>query len=907
MRIEALWPLWLLLTLPVTWWLAWRHRSVHARRRLWTACLLRSLALGLVVLALMRPAVLHPVDAVSVVYALDVSNSVRARDIDTALRWIDAVNARQRPAAMRIVAFADRARILETTAQVHNLALATGNARQAQGIDRSATDLEQALRTALFGFSAAHAKRLVLITDASQTRGDAWRALPALRAAGVRVYALPVSSAGIPDAWIEAIDLPDRIRAREPTEATLRVFAREPMRARVSLTVADAAPLTRDVTLAAGSNAIMVEVRIPHTGATTLTARVHAEGDEIADNDTLRVGAWVERPVRALLVEGGRPSAPYLADALRAHGIDVHVVPPERLASSLDDADTVVLSDVPPEAVQGGSAERLEGFVRDAGGGLVFAAGDNTYGKDGFAGGAVERVLPITFEARRKRRELDLVLLIDRSYSMRGRKLELAKAAAIGTLDLLQPEHRLGVVAFDATAHEVVPLVAVGNKRRAEELILSMTASGQTNVYNALRQARRMLSGSTSQTRHVILLSDGVTAAAPLSAGTSNSERAQETIRRVREDTMRREGQVLPPAPETDEQPGLEGFAVFARELADEGVTLSTVAIGDRPNLPLLSTLADVAGGKHYVARSDSEIPGLFVAEAKRLLGESVVETTFQAQPRMSSPLTAGVDFRRSPPLHGYVVARAKGIADVLLTATQDKPLLVSTQYGLGHTVAFTSDVKNRWGAQWLTWPGYGRLWAQIVRGVARPAFEPLSWRVERRQDAAWIALDARDASGHRTTLSPRVRVQLPDGGERMLTLRQTGAGEYRAGLPITVARNQPYRFEIAEGGGIDASDAQRLGARVLYFTQSDEYRVRAPDTALLASLSDHTGGRPGATSEEIFDPRQDGGRVPHPLWPHLLAMTLLLFIAEIAVRRLPWPLVRHAVLRETSQAADRR
>src|SRR5690606_31069858 len=157
-----------------------------------------------------------------------------------------------------------------------------------------------------------------------------------------------------------------------------------------------------------------------------------------------------------------------------------------------------------------------------------------------------------------------------------------------------------------------------------------------------------------------------------------------------------------------------------------------------------------------------------------------------------------------------------------------------------------------------------------------------------RRQDAAWIALDARDASGHRTTLSPRVRVQLPDGGERMLTLRQTGAGEYRAGLPITVARNQPYRFEIAEGGGIDASDAQRLGARVLYFTQSDEYRVRAPDTALLASLSDHTGGRPGATSEEIFDPRQDGGRVPHPLWPHLLAMTLLLFIAEIAVRRLP-------------------
>lgn len=902
MRVEALWPLWLLLALPLTAWLAWRHRNAHARRRLWAAWILRSLALALVVAALMRPAVLHPVDGVSVVYALDVSNSVRARDIDTALRWIDAVNARQRPAAMRIVAFADRAQTFTSTAEVRDLALAAGDVQQPQAIDPEAidpeaidpsvTDLEQALRAALYGFASAHAKRLVLITDADQTRGDAWRALPALRAAGVRVYALPVSSAGIPDAWIESIDLPPRVRAREPTEATLRVFARTPMRARVTLTQPDGAPLTRDLALNAGSNALTFELRFPRTGETTLTARVAAEGDEIADNDTLRVGAWVERPVRALLVEGGSTSAPYLADALRAQGIDVRVLAPEALASALDEGDAVVLSDVPPEAVQGRTAEVLERFVRDAGGGLVFAAGDNTYGKDGFAGGAIERVLPITFEARRKRRELDLVLLIDRSFSMRGRKLELAKAAALGTLDLLQAEHRLGVVAFDSKPNEVVPLLAVGNKRRAEDLILSMTASGQTNVYNALLQARRMLSESTAQTRHVILLSDGVTAAAPLSAGASNSERAQETIRRVREDTMRREGQVLPVA-ESNEQPGLDGFAAFAGELADEGITLSTVAIGDRPNLPLLSTLAEMAKGKHYVARSDNEIPGLFVAEAKRLLGESVVETTFQAQPRTSSPLTAGVDFRRSPPLHGYVAARAKGISDVLLTATQDKPLLVSTQYGLGHTVAFLSDVKNRWGAQWLNWPGYGRLWAQVVRGVARPAFDPLSWRVERRQDQAWIALDARDASGHRTTLAPRVRVRLPDGGERLLALRQTGAGEYQARLAIAVARNEPYRFAIVESGGISAQEAQRLGSRVLYFSQSDEYRVRAPDTALLAGLSEQTGGRPGATPEEIFDPRDDGGMRPRPLWPWLLGAALFVFVVEVAVRRLPWPLVR--------------
>jgi len=890
MSIDALWPLWLLLALPVLWWLAWRNRRAHDRRRLWSACLLRSAALALAVLALMRPAALSTIEEVSVVYALDVSHSVRAQDIDASLRWIDAANARHRSARSRIVAFADRARLVESTAAVRELALSPDGAEATDAIDRSATDLEQALRSAMHGFAAAHAKRLVLISDGNQTQGDLWRALPALQAAGVRVYALPLDSSRAADAWIDAIDLPEHVRARETTEVTVRAFARAPMRARVILRQADEPPLQREVELAAGTNAVTFELRFAREGATELRARVEASGDSVPDNDALSVGVWVERPVRALLVEGGA-DAPYLGNALRAQGIDVRVAAPGALAPALREIDVVVLSDVAPDRIDAQTAAQLETFVRDAGGGLVFASGENTYGKDGFAGSAIERVLPITFEARRKRRELDLVLLIDRSHSMRGRKLELAKSAALGTLDLLQPEHRLGVVAFDAKPHEIVPLDAVGNKRRAEDLILSMTASGQTNVYNALLQARRMLTGSKAQTRHVILLSDGVTASAPLSDRTSNSERAQETIRRVREETMRREGQVIEAPPEPNQQPALDGFADFAQELADEGITLSTVAIGDRPNLDLLRTLSAVAKGKHYVARSDAEIPGLFVAEAKRLLGESIVETTFQASRRSANALTAGVDFARSPPLHGYVAVRAKGVAEVLLGATQDKPLLVTTQYGLGRTVAFMSDVKNRWAAQWLDWPGYGRLWAQVVRGVARPPFDALSWRVERQQREALITLVGQDGAGFRTALSPQVRVRTPRGEEQVVTLRQTGTGEYRARVPLAVARDQPYRFEVLPGGGIDARSASRLGTRALHVVHGEEFRSRAPDTAVLAVLSAQTGGRPGASLEEIFDPGKDGGTRSRALWPGLLGAALALFLIEIAVRRVPWPL----------------
>jgi Mg-chelatase subunit ChlD len=179
-------------------------------------------------------------------------------------------------------------------------------------------------------------------------------------------------------------------------------------------------------------------------------------------------------------------------------------------------------------------------------------------------------------QGKRKRRELDLVLLIDRSHSMRGRKLELAKTAALATLDLLEPQHRLAVVAFDSRAHDVVPLAEVAGKRRAEDLISSMTASGQTNIYYALVEAQRILADSTAGTKHIILLSDGLTAPPPGAAiALSNSEEAQEAVRKARAETMRQIGvQVAEPALEPAARSG--GMEGVVAELAQANVTLST-------------------------------------------------------------------------------------------------------------------------------------------------------------------------------------------------------------------------------------------------------------------------------------------------------------------------------------------
>ncbi len=352
---------------------------------------------------------------------------------------------------------------------------------------------------------------------------------------------------------MDSIRIPEGVREEEPAIVRVRVVSRTGTSARLRVSGGDRLLATRAVRLQPGENEIALTVRLPRAGSNVVTAQVRADGDEDARNDALSESVWVGARPRVLYVESAPESAHYLADALRAQHIDVTVATADALRTDhglLAGQDAVILSDIEAGSIDAGTARALEEFVRDAGGGLIFAAGERTYGKQGYAGSRVEQILPVRFQGKRKRRDLDLVLLIDRSHSMRGRKLELAKSAALATLDLLEEHHRLAVVAFDSQPHGVVPLAEVGGKRRAEDLIASMTSSGQTNIYNALAYAQRLLAASTATSRHILLLSDGVTAPPPGTPTTrSNSEEAQELVRKARAETIRQVGRPGGPRP----------------------------------------------------------------------------------------------------------------------------------------------------------------------------------------------------------------------------------------------------------------------------------------------------------------------------------------------------------------------
>jgi uncharacterized membrane protein len=743
------------------------------------------------------------------------------------------------------------------------------------------------------------ARRIVLLSDGNQTEGDAWQAMLRLQAEGVRLFVVPAPVAAHNDAWVERVSVPPGARARAAVEVEARVFSRRSVPSRVELAIGERTAAVRSVTLSPGDNRVSFTVRFPQAGAQNVTVRVSAEGDELARNDALTEDLMVQPRPHALYVEGGERGARYLADALTAQGIRVSVATAQNLSDDarlLNGKDVVILSDVRADSLGTDAVQRLGAFVRDHGGGLIFAAGQNTYGQEGFAKSEVERLLPVTFEAKRKHEDLDLVLLVDRSSSMRGQKIEVSKSAALATLDLLDQEHRLAVVAFDAQPHDVVPLMTVGNKREAEDLISRMISSGQTNIYNALLRAQALLAESEAKTKHIILLSDGLTSPPPgVSPAAFYPTEIEERLREVQAAEARQRGGAAEPPRAQQVTASPRGFPGIMEELVDAKITMSTVAIGEKPDVELMANLANWGGGRSYLTRSDAEVPTLFAAETRRLLNDSIVEERFRPRVNAWSPTLAGVDFAGGPELKGYVTTKPKRFSNVLLEAKKDLPLLAETHYGLGKTVAFLSDVKNRWAADWLGWPGYARLWSQVVRDSARrDTGAGLNWKVTREGREAFIHLTALSNGGSfRNGLWPKVRITTPGGQGSVAALRQVAPGQYRAQIPLATAGSVPWRFELLPGPGLSAADIARVGSRRLFYSYPDEYRLLPANLPLLRTLSEQTGGVFAPRAEEIFTLRGDSGVTHTPLWPHCAGAALLLFLLDILVRRAPWRLRR--------------
>jgi hypothetical protein len=236
------------------------------------------------------------------------------------------------------------------------------------------------------------------------------------------------------------------------------------------------------------------------------------------------------------------------------------------------------------------------------------------------------------------------------------------------------------------------------------------------------------------------------------------------------------------------------------------------------------------------------------------------------------------------------------------LPAGQVNPLLAHWTYGLGRSVAFTSDAGRRWAKAWPDWESYAAFWSQIVRWSMRPVDRGnLALTVRRDQGRVKVVVDALDKNNEFLNfLQIRGTIVDPELKSLPIELVQVAPGKYEATYEAAEASgnyfvNLGYRAQDGTQGVITS------GVSVPY---SDEYRELKSSPTTLETIAAVTGGtvnfwknlpdgrpdlRRALASVDHF--RRDPGlvipRAYSDLWPQLLWLAAVLFLGDGAVGRI--------------------
>ena len=832
MTFQAYWPLLLLLVIPVLWRVQRTSMMDLSSRQLQLSVAVRSAVVLLLAFALMQPVVYRSGPFVSVAYVLDVSRSVSPAAVQSAIRWIQQTNSSANPASVHFVPFGANAAVLETLNQLKSVSVAD-NAENGS-IDQSATNIETAVDSALQTFPPRHLKRMVLVTDGNENSGHVTNLLSRLRAEGVRVYTMPLEARVNQDAWIEGVMSPSEIdpEALFPVEA--HIYSQADTSGEVQLRSGDKSLASRAVHLTPGMNRIAFETSIKdESGPVSIEAEVRIPNDTFADNNKFRNSIVVKGLPRILYAEGHAESAKYLESALKMDGFVVNSTSAAAIPSTvgqLDAYDAVILSDISASSLTPQQMRAIATYVQDLGGALIFTGGDNVYGENGYSKTDIERVLPVTFDSKRPPQSIAMIVVLDKSGSMGTLEMALAREATKAPLTVLRDKDHFGVVAFDSNFYWAVPLQTAANREPIKAEINKILAGGETNAYPALDAAYKQLLNDPSELKHVILESDGHSTSAP--------------------------------------------FEELATRMAQSKITVSTVALGAGADDILLGKIASWGRGRSYLVSDVASVPQVFSKEAEQATGNTLREQSFKPIVKKNVQVFKGIDFNSAPNLLGYVATKPKDTSEVLLESPERKdPILARWQYGLGKTALFASDVKDRWAVDWLQWPGYPKLWSQLVRQTMRMRDDSgVDLNVVRDRDTAKITINAID-----NELKSQLRVVRPDQSVGDVPLHQAGPGSYEAVLPLK--QKGPYLFRlVGDAGG---------PSRTLTYSAPNEDDFYPPDTDLLKTISNETKGEFQPKPADIFNAQGETTLLPVTLWQYLAGIAIMLYFGDVFLRRI--------------------
>src|SRR5258706_3927110 len=813
--------------LPILWW--WMRKAPGASR----ACLaLKCAAFAALAIALADPWAPMRVEKLAVTVLMDTSASMPRESLQHGEGMLRDLVRKKSGADLRLITFAERPTLRSVPEQADKVSIP-------EGVDPKegmATDIEGAMQLALSTFPAQGARRILLISDGNENRGHALTEALRARERGVAIFTVPAGGTAPLPVKVQSIASPEDVLPGKKFMLALQIDSAGAIPWRVWITSQRHEIGSTKTDLHSGNNAVDIEAQIAESGVNLMEVHISSAG---AEQVLFSQAVSVRRP-RVLYVTGcHEASFPLLATLKRAQ-VDVEAAAAFPVNHGVRDWDAVLLDNYPDHELSPDEDAALEKYVY-AGGGLIFIAGDSNAKLAQEPKTPLEKMLPVR-AAPPPEKPTAVVLVLDKSGSMSGPKIEMAREAARASIKTLRPIDKIGVISFDETFNWVIPMGPAGDLEDKSNLISQITANGGTKIYQAVQSAFETIVNEQATHKHIILLTDGVS-----TPGTQ------------------------------------EDFPRLERDALAKQVTISTIGVGDYINRELLEELARKTRGKVHLVENPESIPQIINAEVRSTEDLAIQERPVRAVRVRPLEFIDGIDFARARRLLGFVKAEAKEGSETILRVDVDKPLLVRWRYGLGRVIAFMSDARSRWAAPWVRWASFGTLWPQMVRDAShRDRTVRAGVRPGNGEGDAVVYYDLLGDANNPTAAAlnvsgpPHILVEVPGEASRTVSLEETSPGHYEAHIPA----GQGGLYRIVSGS------SELVLPEAGFYREAEEMKPQAVNTALLNEISRLTGGRVRPSMDQLLSDRGSLVRERKALWPYWLILALVLNFMEVALRK---------------------